>query len=328
MEKIDLTKCNNCRAWVRYRYDRVYEGTGRIEKVTEGGGEAWMRFVADEDGELVTMWEGGKICEYIMDFEIIPRAPETYKDWQVGDVIYSLDDEGNTVSGEDEMCRVIFRSGELVAIAENYSAEEADINGCYTCSQLFREGWRLVLTDIERQIIEEKNEYKPQDGDICFVRTDAGNRFVFIIKKRDDEPGEEIHGYIIMATNSKSLYSSNVPCVCKRKSIRELRPATDEEKQMLFDALEKKGRRWNAEKKVVEDIPKPYEFRKGEPVLVRIADDETWRLRSFMGHDASRKFPYVATEGIFEDNYMFCIPYNERTMHLLGTAEDYKEEQL
>ncbi len=22
-----------------------------------------------------------------------------------------------------------------------------------------------------------------------------------------------------------------------------------------------------------------------------------------------------------------CIPYNERTMHLLGTTEDYKEEQ-
>lgn len=165
MKGVDLTRCSNCRAWVRYRYNRVYEDTGRIEKVTEEG-EVWMRFVADKDGELVTMWEDGKICEHIMDFEIIPRDPETYRDWQVGDVIYSLDDEGNTVSGEDEMCRVIFRSGELVAIAENYSAEEADINGCYTCSQLFREGWRLVLTDIEQQIIEErkKAEWEPQDG--------------------------------------------------------------------------------------------------------------------------------------------------------------------
>lgn len=33
--------------------------------------------------------------------------------------------------------------------------------------------------------------------------------------------------------------------------------ATDPQKQRLFDALEKEGKRWNAEKKVVEDIIKP-----------------------------------------------------------------------
>ena len=38
------------------------------------------------------------------------------------------------------------------------------------------------------------------------------------------------------------------------------RLATDEEKQRLFDALKKDGKRWNAEKKCVEDI-KEYQFK-------------------------------------------------------------------
>ena len=270
MEKNDLTKCNNCR--YKAKVDDEVDDYGRI-CVAEGGGLVFLR--SDREDGYIATWHCdvrdimGISGRKVTDFEIVPRDPETYQDWQVGDVIGCLDEDGDMDIIADHLCRVIFRSGELVAIAENYSAEEADINGCYTCSQLFRECWRLVLTDIEQQIIEErkKAEWKPQDGDVCFVKTSAGNRFIFI--KRDNESDDEIHGYIIMATNSKSLYSSNVPCVCKRKSIRELRPATDEEKQMLFDALEKKGGRWNAEKKVVEDIPKPYEFKKGEPVLVR-----------------------------------------------------------
>ena len=146
---IDLTQCNNLR--FKAIVDEK-EFTGRIEKSKTD----FLLTGDDMFGCVVTPAELENLLRettftiedghfYISGFEIVPRDPETYRDWQVGDVIYNLDDEGNTVSGEDEMCRVIFRSGELVAIAENYSAEEADINGCYTCSQLFREGWRLVL---------------------------------------------------------------------------------------------------------------------------------------------------------------------------------------
>ena len=311
-----MMKCNNCRFRAK---DEDGDISGRI-KVSERGtvylfvdGQGNKGFLADR------MQKMG-----ITDFEIVPRDPETYRDWQLGDVIYNLDDEGNTVSGEDEMRRVIFRSGELVAIAENYSSELADIIGCYTCSQLLREGYRLVLTDIEQQIIGEKRkqEYEPQDGDVCFVRTDAGNCFIFI--KREHKPDEEIHSYACFDTNLWSLCSAKVSCVCDRKSIRELRPATDEEKQRLFDAMAKQGKRWNAEKKVVEDIPKPYEFKKGEPVLVRDNDENIWILSSFIQFIPTSCFH--VTNGVRPSHWKQCIPYNERTMHLLGTAEDYKEE--
>ena len=313
MKDIDLTKCNNCRAWVRYRYDRVYEDTGRIEKATEGG-EVWMRFVADEDGELVTMWEDGKICEHIMDFEIVPRAPETYRDWQVGDKVCEMEHK-------NACYEVIFRSGELVVFKDwnNWASNPM------TCSEAFtRFGMRLVLTDIERQIIEKKKKYEPQDGDVCFVKTDAGNCFIFIKRVGKDE--DCMYKYVCIDTNSRYLFPNQVSCVCDRKSIRELRPATDEEKQRLFDAMAKKGEQWNAEKKVVEKISNSPEFRAKEVVMVRDAK-ERWKLMAFVaiGNGA---YKYEVTNGEKFSAYKQCIPYNEKTMHLLGTGEDYKEEQL
>ena len=320
MGKIDLTKCNNCRYKARLDGDDDY---GRIKVDCDC---VYLR--SDKLDGCVAVWHTddpivvGLSARKVTDFEIVPRDPETYRDWQVGD--RARKPRGN---GSDSAYKeIIFRSGELVICKDG----NGDISGGYTCGQLHRLGWRLVLTDIEQQIIGEKKKYEPQDGDVCFVRTDAGNRFVFIIK-RDDEPGEEIHGYIIMATNSKSLYSSNVPCVCKRESIRELRPATDEEKQMLFDALEKKGRRWNAEKKVVENIPKPHEFKKGEPVLVRSVRTHCWQLRAISLSVYGNPPKVEVTDGCDEWIYWIdkdeVIPYNERTIHLLGTTEDYKEEQ-
>ena len=311
MENIDLTKCVNLRFRLRIDGTNYFGRIGTDERgrnclFCDDGKAYW---IADSSDELQRY---GK--SYL---EIFPRDPETYQDWQVGDVIYSFDDEGNTVSGEDEMCRVIFRSGELVAIAENYSAEEADINGCYTCSQLFREGWRLVLTDIEQKIIEEKKkrEYEPQDGDVCYTESKTGYNDVFIYKAGYRKTEYYVATKTVLTTGA--VVSDNF--------IAELRPATEEERQGLFDALKERGKRWNAERKVVEDIPKPYEFRKGEPVLVK-DEGGKWCIGVFIQRENSfYGYRTRPADGIGEIGYRYCLPYNERTMHLLGTSEDYKE---
>lgn len=57
-------------------------------------------------------------------------------------------------------------------------------------------------------------------------------------------------------------------------------------------------------------------------VLVRNSEDEVWRP-SFWGYRmGSNLFPYGTTSGVFK----YCIPYNEKTKHLLGTTEPYKED--
>lgn len=302
-----MTKCNNC----RFKAEISNSGpiSGRI-KVEEDGvylvdGKGNYIGILSLNGEEFMCMNG---CG-ITGFEIVPRDPETYKDWQVGDIIRATD--GYTG-------RIIFRSGDFVA---------ADIGGCRcsTCEELFNDGYRLVLTDIENQIIEEKKKYEPQDGDVVYAKVSHNdNDAIFIYKKAVEN---RIYGYAgynigydrMVDTHGFAYITPNII-----GDLIEYRPATEEEKQMLFDAMAKQGKRWNAEKKVVEDIPKPYKFKKGEPVLVR-DNGCIWKIGVFTEMRADY-FQYGAmTNGLDECGYHYCLPYNERTMHLLGTTEDYKE---
>ena len=240
------------------------------------------------------------------DFEIVPRDPETYQDWQVGDNIYWKGNRKNT-------CRVIFRSGELVVT--NCASDRALV---YSCSKLYYDGYRLVLTDIEKQISNEMGEavWVPQDGDICYVKSILAE-WLFI--KKGDINETDTCACMKLVNDCVDLIPGHVT---RDDMIEELRPATDEEKQRLFDAMAKKGKRWNAEKKVVEDIPKPYEFRKGEPVLVRNYEFHRWIIAAYTSKD---ELGFIANAGVSVIHWKYCIPYNEKTMHLLGTSEDYKE---
>lgn len=99
------------------------------------------------------------------------------------------------------------------------------------------------------------------------------------------------------------------------ESSEEYRFATEEEKQQLFDALEKEGKAWDAEKKQIVDIKKEYQFKPFEKVLVRNSIDAVWRA-SFFSHIKENDGRYVTTCVTWK----FCIPYigNES---LLGTTK-------
>ena len=145
-----MTKCNNCRFRAVVDENTV---TGKIERRNSG-------FILTGDngfGCVITLYEldnllrGAKFVlrdgtHYVSDFEIVPRNPETYRDWQVGDKVTMKYVSWN------EQIEVIFRSGELVV------CKDSDNNAMETktCEQLYRERGRLVLTDIEKQIIEER----------------------------------------------------------------------------------------------------------------------------------------------------------------------------
>ena len=297
MEKIDLTKCVDCR--FRAKVDGK-EVEGRI--AVDGD---YLQFFYD-NGDIYSIhipfyWEHGKV-DYFDDFEIVPRDPETYRDWQVGDIIWDSHESGDNG-------RIIFRSGDFVA---------ADIDGCrcYTCKGLFDDGYRLVLTDIEQKIIDEKKkaEGTPQDGDICYAKSIRGYCDVFIFKA----------GWKRTTYYASCRYPHEEGTVMIDRDIDNLRSATDNEKLQLFGAMAKIGKRWNAEKKVVEDIPKPYEFKKGEPVLTRDYDNELWALYAYHKQAGDKHIVKTCFQTVLKSQ---CIPYNERTMHLLGTSEDYKWEE-
>jgi len=99
------------------------------------------------------------------------------------------------------------------------------------------------------------------------------------------------------------------------ESSEEYRFATEEEKQQLFDALEKEGKAWDAKKKQIVDIKKEHQFKPFEKVLVRDSIDDVWRA-SFFSHIKENDGRYVTTCVTWK----FCIPYigNES---LLGTTK-------
>lgn len=165
MEKkeIDLTKCRGfafkakihgtqCEGRIQSERNLVFLCQDRID-----GAECQDRLGFKYSWGILDGSKEDMKRTFVTDFEIIPRDPETYKEWQVGD---SLLNEDISSSGELPDGRVIFRSGEFVVIAD-WQGNAIP----YTCDELYDEGYRLVLTGIENQIIGErkKAEWQPQD---------------------------------------------------------------------------------------------------------------------------------------------------------------------
>lgn len=318
MKGIDLTKYNNLR--FRAVIDRrMSTGTIRQDRGTFISLTTMMSRYHMSYEKFLCLIESGNTTfleTVISDFEIVPRDPETYMDWQVGDKVDNPTEHWDLEASKE----VIFRSGELI-ICKN---KNGDISGGYTCGQLHRLGYRLVLTDIEKQIIEDrkKAEWKPQDGGVCYAESSDGYCTPFIYR----HTGLNRTAFYAAFDKWGNVLTYHGNAISK-KTLKMLRPATEEEKQRLFDAMAKEGKRWNAEKKVVEDIPKLHEFKKGEPVLVRDDHISFWEISIFEKMIENKNLPYLANSGhgtAYQHKY--CLPYNEKTMHLLGTSNDYMEE--
>lgn len=102
------------------------------------------------------------------------------------------------------------------------------------------------------------------------------------------------------------------------ESSEEYRFATEEEKQQLFDALAKKGKAWDAEKKQIVDLKPKVELKPFDKVLIRDFESQAWQVSLFGYKDSDS---YYCCNGC---GWNQCIPYNEKTAHLLGTTGEWK----
>lgn len=165
----------------------------------------------------------------------------------------------------------------------------------------------------------EKAQPEFKDADIAFA--DYGNRQdVFIVSDKTDL-SEGYNSFISLDLSNLTLIMGYRRSFFK-KDLCKLRLATEEEKQQLFDALAKEGKRWDAEKKQIVDLPKKSEFKPMDWCLMRYVceeKDETWSLCQFAYQFKSGQ--YEAVGGLRFDE---CIPYNEETAHLLGTTDDWE----
>ena len=172
-------------------------------------------------------------------------------------------------------------------------------------------GGKLNLKTLE---IEKQSEFK--DGDVLFVKCNV-DAFIEIFKHSKKNGGLYDHASLDTATQDLDISGKYG---IGGYEITEIRLATEEEKQQLFDALAKKGKVWDAEKKKVVDIKKEHQFKPFEKVLVRDSFDDVWRA-SFFSHIKENDGRYVTTCVTWK----FCIPY-EGNEHLLGTTNNVENQ--
>ena len=164
--------------------------------------------------------------------------------------------------------------------------------------------------------IEKKPEFK--DGDIAFA--DYGNRQdIFIVTGRTSS----YDGYTSFISLDLNHMTLSLGCKTSffKKDLCKLRLATEAEKQQLFDALAKKGKTWDAVKKQIVDLKPKWTPKPFDRVITRNDDDDIWTANIFSHMDSYGEYVTIGCVG----GYPYCLPYNEETVKLIGTSNDWEE---
>lgn len=284
-------------------------------------------FLKDKDGDMVFFEHDGK---YNVNGECVlfPSKEKRYWSkfaWKKGDVLVSNDSDSHiifkgfskddyttfegkhwiSVSKKRHISRLNMQNTQDYHIEDDKDAAQAYIN---TIEE--RLGGKLNLETLE--IEKPQPEFK--DGDIITIIPHIGDKLIYLFKTED---GEKYYGHAYLDGNIAII---NEDSYCQ-KDFNTARPSTEKEKQQLFDALAKDGKQWNAEKKVIEDIKKEYQFKPFEKVLARDSKDSLWHIDLYEGmlrDDDEYNYRCMAAD------WVYCIPY-EGNEHLLDTTKDVEE---
>lgn len=180
-------------------------------------------------------------------------------------------------------------------------------------------------------IIPELLTYK--EGDIIYCQNrDNTCQWISIVKEVRTEGllGLNEHVAFLLNRNDHKLqfhgYSDNIGFT---------RKATEEEKQQLIEALQEDNS--EESKKILKQFfnieedenvteskqDSECQFQPFDKVLVRDSKLKRWCIEFFGFILDDEDFKYRC----LYDSYRYCIPYNENTKHLLGTTDNWEEEQ-
>lgn len=181
-------------------------------------------------------------------------------------------------------------------ITEEFTLETDDVAQTYIKTIEEHLDGKLNLETLE---IEKQLEFK--DGDIVVY-----GKSVAICRKIYKHT---LSFYVSLDEMFGLLFADEV------ESSEEYRFATEEEKQQLFDALEKEGKAWDAEKKQIVDLKPKVELKPFDKVLVKDNPYGSWEPALFWKKvDVIDLHPYMVIGG---KRYRFCEPY-EGNEHFLN----------
>lgn len=180
------------------------------------------------------------------------------------------------------------------------------------------EKYTLAAKDetIDTLKIEKKTEFK--DGDIVALVVRKCTHIAIFQSRQEAYIGF----HAVLCQNDELLLEEPF-----REDVGdiELRLATEEEKQQLFDALAKEGKAWDSEKKMIVDLKPKCELKPFDRCIwkIRNCEGSIWRA-SFVSYVDE----YGATPmdvSIDEDLVnLIILPYNDQTKLLVGTTDEWE----
>ena len=188
-----------------------------------------------------------------------------------------------------------------------------DMNDAQTYINAIEEklGGKLNIETLE---IEKYPEFK--DWDFITIKLHRGSLLIGVFKAENDKK-YYLHAYLDsrgMITICEDSYCEKSTCIA--------RLSTEEEKQYFFDALAKKGKTWEVEKKLIVDGLKTLQkFKPFDKVIVRLGDHDTWKA-DFYSHYCTNGEAYTVG-GVHISDPRYILPY-EGNESLLGTANSPK----
>lgn len=281
-----------------------------------------------QNGVQFNLDEYGKYC---IEGECILFPSKEMRDWskfswKKGDVLVSNDGEetiffdrftddtytkfvGKYVWGERVPAYRRFSEKEETLFTKNYSLEEN------------KENIKKHILTVEACILKaglnlETLETIPlKDGDIYFCKTYRAIKIGIFKSLYEDHNEVYISNYVYYRANADTPYLNYSNDDWVDGGI--YRPATNEEKQQLFEALAKEGKAWDAEKKVIVDLKPKWTPKPFDRVITR-TPDTPWTANFFSHIDSD------GVKNCIDDRYLMCLPYNEETAKLIGTTDYLK----
>ena len=238
--------------------------------------------------------------------------------WKKGDILVSNDSDSHIIfEGFSKDDYTAFEGKHWISVSkkryvsclnaqntQDYHIED-DKDAAQTYINTIEEnlGGKLNLETLE---IDKQPEFK--DGDIVVY-----GKSVAICRKIYKHT---LSFYVSLNEMFGLLFADEV------ESSEEYRFATEEEKQQLFDALEKEGKAWDAEKKQIVYLKPKVELKPFDKVLVRDGKDEIWEPAFFFRNLSHLNVYNYQTVG--GESRVYCIPFNEETAKLIGTTDDWE----
>ena len=99
---------------------------------------------------------------------------------------------------------------------------------------------------------------------------------------------------------------------------KQIQPITETQQIILFDALARENKAWDAEKIQIVDLKPKVKLKPFDKVIVRCSKADKWSI-DFFSYKVSNG--YICTGDAW---FGYCLPYNDETAHLLGTTDDWE----